>query len=1170
MTATPSTTDTASLSSLFETAVDGRCGIRLAFRDKGRAIDAAERLSPSYALHGPQESIHLVYLASAVEGERLEKLVAELQERDDDDSYTEFDVLGPDDDYRLHDDDSVHLERGGTFDVFTADEIDAAFFAPAAAQPTGPMSRINDAEVWGEMSEEVANLPIVLSVGKNREAKEWATQKPARFADVFAGILSKHKAGKKDGHAFVTGSLGSIKRAKTNVLANYMMGLDIDSGASLDKTLEEIVRLGITAVVYTTHSHGSARIEVAYDKYHQWAKKHDADEDPSTETVRQYLAAESAYVEDVCKTAEFVEKSHRDGMKIVIATRPIDKFRVMVPLKRPFVYADQKGSHKDNLDLWSQKVLGMGRMLGVEVDRAARDPSRLFYLPRHAAGATNYRIVLVCGGLMDFDDIERGSTLAHVSNDPFQQAAHVMGGTARGQILSPTLGLDMRVWAHERADGFDIAKVFRDHCDDRIRTEQNTDKLTVDCPFDDDHSNPGDPEDQGTFVQSGGADAETFTFFCSHAGCHGRDRLTMLQKAMQLGWFPDDVLTDDSYDTLDREDGEVEGTSLLSFDALLARGEAEKARDKVMSAATNDALIDCIASGRAPSNAMHLVKARLKIGITDFRKQVESRRKDLRKERKEQKANTIFATDSFGVQCDNLETALVGRNASGPALFNFGGSAARLIESVDHTGPRMILATMNRDGFESECNDTVVFVNDKDSGDGPSQEEALPLPIVKKVWNKAVRDYLLPLRRLVASPIHAKDGSLITTPGYAPNVCALFDNGDLSIPPVSAVPTPDELERAKHLILTDVLGDWCFADDFGGVPRPGVASKAHAVTLLLQPFARELYSGCTPGFLIDKPAPGSGASFLVDVIHRIAHGRPAGMGAFPENEEETRKGLTAKVQAGVAMIVYDNVRRKFAGDSLSMFLTAETYTDRILGETRIGSFPNLGVMVITGNNVSLADENVRRFLPIRLDPRMPESELEGRTFHKPDLDTWVIENRGDLVWACLTLIQNWIAKKRLPGQAGFKSYESFAKVMGGILGAAGIDGFMQNVEAFRASKKVENSEDTDFMEALRSGLQTRNKVGNALALSGFTAAAAHHIVFDTNGICRFAHLNIKVDRDDEHKQKQALGARLEKRLGTYTLSDGTYRFEKMTEQKDGSNQYRFVLIKAKPAAGLGG
>jgi len=604
------------------------------------------------------------------------------------------------------------------------------------------------------------------------------------------------------------------------------------------------------------------------------------------------------------------------------------------------------------------------------------------------------------------------------------------------------------------------------------------------------------------------------------------------------------------------------------FDALLASAEAEKASDGVISAATNDALIDRIASADAPSNAMHLVKARLKIGITDFRKQVESRRKNLRKEKKGRKANMIFASDGFGVQCEILASALAARNDREPALFNFGGAASRLIESVDHKGPRMILTTMNRDGFESECNDTVTFFNDKDSGDGPALDESLPLPIVKKVWNLAVRDYLLPLRRLVASPIHATDGSLITTAGYARNVCALFDIGDLSIPSVSAVTPPAELARAKELILTDVLGDWCFADDFGGDPRPGIASKAHAVALLLQPFARELYSGCTPGFLIDKPSPGSGASFLVDVIHRISHGRPAAFGAFPETEEETRKGLTAKVQAGVAMIVYDNVRRKFVGDSSSMFLTAEVYSDRILGETRIGAFPNLGVMVITGNNVSLADENVRRFLPIRLDPRMPESELEGREFSKPDLDTWVIENRGDLIWACLTLIQNWIAKGRNPGKLGFKSYENFAKVMGGILDAAGIEGFMENVNTFRASKRVENLEDTDFMQALFNGLQTKDKNGNIPAVSGFTAAAAHHIVFDTAGICRFAHLNIKVDRDDEHKQKQALGTRLEKRLNTYTLADGTYRFEKMAEQKDGSNQYRFVQIKAKPAPDL--
>ncbi|WP_254024352.1 hypothetical protein [Mesorhizobium ventifaucium] len=53
--------DTPSLQTLFQNAVKGRYGIRLAFRDKERANSAVALLSPSYVLHGPQETTHLVW-----------------------------------------------------------------------------------------------------------------------------------------------------------------------------------------------------------------------------------------------------------------------------------------------------------------------------------------------------------------------------------------------------------------------------------------------------------------------------------------------------------------------------------------------------------------------------------------------------------------------------------------------------------------------------------------------------------------------------------------------------------------------------------------------------------------------------------------------------------------------------------------------------------------------------------------------------------------------------------------------------------------------------------------------------------------------------------------------------------------------------------------------------
>jgi hypothetical protein len=51
---------------------------------------------------------------------------------------------------------------------------------------------------------------------------------------------------------------------------------------------------------------------------------------------------------------------------------------------------------------------------------------------------------------------------------------------------------------------------------------------------------------------------------------------------------------------------------------------------------------------------------------------------------------------------------------------------------------------------------------------------------------------------------------------------------------------------------------------------------------------------------------------------------------------------------------------------------------------------------------------------------------------------------GGLLWAVLTLIRHWVGMGRPQGDQPMGSYESWAEVMGGILKAAGIPGFLEN------------------------------------------------------------------------------------------------------------------------------
>jgi hypothetical protein len=101
---------------------------------------------------------------------------------------------------------------------------------------------------------------------------------------------------------------------------------------------------------------------------------------------------------------------------------------------------------------------------------------------------------------------------------------------------------------------------------------------------------------------------------------------------------------------------------------------------------------------------------------------------------------------------------------------------------------------------------------------------------------------------------------------------------------------------------------------------------------------------------------------------------------------------------------------------------------------------------------------------IRLDAGV-ERPWERDGFKHPELIKWATENRVDLIWAALTLVQAWVAAGRPSGSATLGSYESWSGVMGGILGVAGVEGFLQDRERLYSEADQEMIEWTAFVIA---------------------------------------------------------------------------------------------------------
>lgn len=292
------------------------------------------------------------------------------------------------------------------------------------------------------------------------------------------------------------------------------------------------------------------------------------------------------------------------------------------------------------------------------------------------------------------------------------------------------------------------------------------------------------------------------------------------------------------------------------------------------------------------------------------------------------------------------------------------------------------------------------------------------------------------LTKIVQSPFFGRAGELFTEPGYHAAAQTYY-----APPPgfelpraVPKHPAQADIDRALA-VIDELLCDFTFA-------TPG--DRANAIALGLLPAARELINDPTPNHLIEAPTEGSGKGLLAEVLLGDSVG-PIGMIPQTDNEDEVRKAVTSRLWEGRSVVLLDNVT-KLSSAVLATAFTARIWDDRMLGKNLTLRIPIRCVWVTTANNATLNRDHVRRAVRVRIDPGTEKPWLR-QDFHHKHLYAWAAEHRGELVWANLTLIQNWIARGK-PGSTttvAFGSYPQWADVMGGILSAAGVEGFLSNL-----------------------------------------------------------------------------------------------------------------------------
>jgi hypothetical protein len=109
------------------------------------------------------------------------------------------------------------------------------------------------------------------------------------------------------------------------------------------------------------------------------------------------------------------------------------------------------------------------------------------------------------------------------------------------------------------------------------------------------------------------------------------------------------------------------------------------------------------------------------------------------------------------------------------------------------------------------------------------------------------------------------------------------------------------------------------------------------------------------------------------------------------------------------------------------------------------TFPVTTIWAATSNNASLTLELARRSVRMRLDATT-ERPWQRTGFRHPDLMAWTLAHRPALVAAALTMGRAWIDAGRPSGPRMLGMFESWARVVGGILTVAGLEGFLSNLD----------------------------------------------------------------------------------------------------------------------------
>ncbi|MDZ7735939.1 MAG: hypothetical protein U5P41_07420 [Gammaproteobacteria bacterium] len=268
------------------------------------------------------------------------------------------------------------------------------------------------------------------------------------------------------------------------------------------------------------------------------------------------------------------------------------------------------------------------------------------------------------------------------------------------------------------------------------------------------------------------------------------------------------------------------------------------------------------------------------------------------------------------------------------------------------------------------------------------------------------------LTAVLGAPTVAPDGRLLNQAGYNPEGGVYLHIGKWR--KTKGKPTRDDAVAARET-LEDLISEFPFVDG---------PSRAVWLAALLTGLVRWSLP-TAPFFGFDAPVMGSGKTLLANLVGVLINGHKPAALTKPKDETEMRKVVLAALVEGDPVLLIDNIEYPLGGAELCSIATSETYSDRLLGQSRNVTVRTAVTVMMTGNNLTIRGDLSTRVLSARLDPGVEHPE--EREFERSDITAYALDKRQELVNAALTiLLAHHRAKQPDAGLKPFGRFEQWS------------------------------------------------------------------------------------------------------------------------------------------------